>query len=161
MNKMGELNVSVIRLEPMWVASFFGFGTEPEMEAWGKLIEWAQPLGLLDHPDQHRIFGFNHPEPAPGSPNYGYELWLTVDPNYASQGKIELKEFPGGLYAVARCAVNGNPYEAIPAAWQGLVQWREQSRFKSSHHQWLEAFVETSRMAEGFFTLDLYLPLTE
>ncbi len=158
---MDDLNVSVIRLEPMRVASVLGFGTEPETEAWSKLIKWAQPLGYMDHLDRHPIFGFNHPEPAPGSPNYGYELWLRVEAEFESDGEVEMQEFPGGLYAVARCEVNGNPYQAIPAAWQSLVQWREQSRFKSAHHQWLEAFVETSRMAEGFFTLDLYLPLAE
>jgi DNA gyrase inhibitor GyrI len=158
---MDDANIRVKRLEPMRVASVLGFGTEPEMEAWEKLVDWAEPLGLLDQPEQHLIFGFNHPEPMPGSPNYGYELWLPVKSQFESQGEVEIKDFPGGLYAVARCEVKGNPSETIPAAWQRLVQWREQSRFKSANHQWLEAFIEIGRMAEGFFTLDLYLPVAE
>jgi DNA gyrase inhibitor GyrI len=158
---MDDLQVKVVRLEPMRVASVLGFGTEPEIEAWSKLIEWAQPRGYLDHPDQHRVFGFNHPEPTPGSPNYGYELWLTVASEFESQGKVEIKDFPGGLYAVTRCEVNGNAYDVIPATWQSLVQWREQSVFMSAHHQWLEAHIDVSRLAEGIFTLDLYLPVAE
>ena len=61
---MDDVNVRISRLEPMRVASVLGFGTEPEIEAWGKLIVWAKPLGLLDQPDQYFIFGFNHPEPT-------------------------------------------------------------------------------------------------
>lgn len=158
---MSELDIRIVRLEPTWVASVLGFGTQPENEAWQKLIDWAKPKGYLDQPEQHRIFGFNHPEPTPDSPNYGYELWLTVKSQIETEGEVEIIRFLGGLYAVARCEVKGNPYETIPSTWQSMVEWREQSRYKSANHQWLEAFVETSRMAEGIFTLDLYLPVAE
>jgi hypothetical protein len=79
---------------------------------------------------------------------------------------VEIKEFLGGLYAVARCEATGNPYEVIPAAWQQLVAWREGSPYQSGSQQWLEehlpapgkGLVET---AGGVWILDLYLPLTE
>ncbi len=45
---MHELDVGIVRLEPMRVASFRGFGTSPEHEAARKLIAWAKPRGLLD-----------------------------------------------------------------------------------------------------------------
>ena len=38
---MSELNVRIVKLEPMQVVSFLGFGESPEELAWGKLL----PLG--------------------------------------------------------------------------------------------------------------------
>ena len=68
---MTELDVRIVTLEPMRVASAHAYSASPEGEAWDKLIAWARPKGLLDDPQVHRIYGFNSPDPSPGSPNYG------------------------------------------------------------------------------------------
>ena len=56
---MDELAVRIVRLEPMRVASFHGFGSSPEHLAIQKLADWAGPRGYLEDRKQHRIFGFN------------------------------------------------------------------------------------------------------
>lgn len=155
------LSVRIVRLPALHVASVHGFGKEPEAMAWQKLTTWAGPLGLLDKPEQHRIFGFNNPNPAPGSPNYGYEFWITVGPDVIPTHEVELKDFAGGLYAVTRCDVQNDPGNRIPATWQQLVRWREGSKYKSARHQWLEEHISTSGLPEGDFILDLYLPIAE
>ena len=66
---MSELDVRIVELEPMRVASFHAFGESPELKASKKLVDWAKPKGLLDAKGTHRIFGFNNPDPSPGSPN--------------------------------------------------------------------------------------------
>ena len=106
---MSELEVRIVKLEPMRVASFHAYSASPEGDAMGKLLAWAKPKGLLDPPGAHRIFGFNNPDPHPGSPNYGYEFWLAVGPDVKPEGELNLKDFPGGLYA-SRAARRG----AIP-----------------------------------------------
>ncbi|NIW49114.1 MAG: MerR family transcriptional regulator, partial [Gammaproteobacteria bacterium] len=68
---MSELPVRIVKLEPMTIASTYGFGEQPEIEAWEKLLSWAREIGLSLK--DHRFFGFNNPNPSPGSPNYGYE----------------------------------------------------------------------------------------
>jgi len=158
---MSELEVHIVKLEPMRVASFHGFGQTPEDEAWKKLVAWAKPKGFLDDPDHHRIFGFNNPEPSPGSPNYGYEFWITVSAEVQPAGEMEIKGFSGGLYAVTRCEVQGRPYETIPATWKKLVLWRENGKYKSAHHQWLEEHLREKGAPESDFNLDLYLPIAE
>ncbi len=158
---MTELEVRIVKLEPMRVASFHGFGQTPEDEAWKKLVAWAKPRGFLDDPDHHRIFGFNNPEPSPGSPNYGYEFWITVSAEVQPAGEMEIKGFSGGLYAVTRCEVQGRPYETIPATWKKLVLWRENGKYKSAHHQWLEEHLHEKDAPESDFNLDLYLPIAE
>lgn len=158
---MSEFEVRIVRLPPLRVASVLGFGQEPELQGREKLDAWAKPRGFLDRPEQQRIFGFNHPDPSPGSPNYGYEYWMVVGAEAQPEGEVTIKDIPGGLYAVARCEVHGDPYEVIPATWQKLVEWRETSPYRSANHQWLEEHVDTMNIQEGEFTLDLYLPIAE
>ena len=134
---MSELDVRVIRLEPMRVASVQAFGASPEADAWEKLMAWAGSRGLFDGPEQHRIFGFNNPDPSPGSPNYGYEFWITVDASVESGGEATVKEFSGGLYAVTRC----EGVDAIGPSWKQLGIWREDSKYRDGTHQWLEEHI--------------------
>jgi DNA gyrase inhibitor GyrI len=157
---MKELDVRIVKLEPMRVASAHAFGPSPEPEAMNKLTAWAEPKGLLAEPEKHRVFGFNNPDPSPGSPNYGYEFWIAVGPDMEADGDLEIKEFSGGLYAVTRCEVQGDAYEIIPATWQQLVAWREDSKYQCGNHQWLEEALRPLGSADDF-VLDLYLPITE
>jgi effector-binding domain-containing protein len=43
---MSEIDVRIVKLEPMQVASAYGFGEEPEYIAWGKLLDWAGRQGI-------------------------------------------------------------------------------------------------------------------
>ncbi len=163
---MNKLNVRIVKLEKLHVASVHGFGKEPEAQAWAKLTAWAKPRGYLDDLENHRIFGFNNPSPSPGSPNYGYELWMMVDEQEKPVGEVEIKDFLGGLYAVGLCAANSELGSDIGAAWQKLVLWRENSRYQGASHQWLEEHVKPEGKGAvagaGFeWDLDLYLPIAE
>ena len=64
---MEELNVRIVRLAPMRVASAYGFGPSPEEIAWQTLLDWAKAGGLLDVEPAPRFFGFNNPNPAPAA----------------------------------------------------------------------------------------------
>ena len=118
------IEVQFVQLEPMSVASFPAYGPEPEDEAWKNLVNWARPLGLLDEPDKHRIFGFDTTGPTPPSENRGYEFWIEVEAGFQPQGEVKIKAFGGGKYAVYRIPKVGHPWETIPAAWQALVLWQ-------------------------------------
>lgn len=159
---MNENEVRIVRLEPKRAVRFHGFGSNPENLAWEKMEAWAEPRGFLDLSKEHRIFGFNNPNPSPGSPNYGYEFWLTLDPDDEPGGDVEVDDLPGGgqLYAVTRCEVRGDAYEVIPATWQKLITWREESRYREAGHQWLEEHIE-AEVPGAEFVLDLFLPIIE
>jgi DNA gyrase inhibitor GyrI len=156
---MSELEVRIVRLEPMRVASAHAYSESPEQDAMAKLVAWAKPKGLLEDLEKHRVFGFNNPDPSPGSPNYGYEFWIVVGPDVEPEGEIKIKEFSGGLYAVTRCEVKA-PWEDIPATWKRLVAWRENSKYRGASHQWLEKHLGLLESSEEF-VLDLYLPIAE
>ncbi|MBN1261895.1 MAG: GyrI-like domain-containing protein [Anaerolineae bacterium] len=157
---MHEIEVRIVKLEPMRVARFHGYGTGPEDIAWQKLETWAKTKGLLDFSEAHRIFGFNNPDPAPGSPKYGYDFWITATPEETSGEDVEIIEFPGGLYAVTLCPIKDGDFENIGRVWKQLVTWREDSPYKCGHHQWLEKHVHIGEPGHDF-DLDLYLPISE
>lgn len=158
--QVSDLDVRIVKLEPMRVASVWGFGKEPESIAFTKLDAWAGPKGLRDDPQKHRIFGFNNPDPFPGSPNYGFEIWIEVGPDVEPEGDVRIGGFDGGLYAVTRCEVPAGQYDVIGATWKKLVTWREDSQYKCGHYQWLEHSISTD--SPGIeFVLDLYLPIAK
>ncbi len=154
---MDELQVWIERLPDRRVASVHGFGQQPETKAWDKLHAWAGPRGLLKDPEQHRIYGFNNPNPSPGSPNYGYEFWIDVeaDTPLGPDGDATVKDVQGGMYAVTRFEGRG---EEMPPVWQRLLMWGENSRYRLATHQWLEKHVAVSG---DVLELDLMLPIAE
>jgi DNA gyrase inhibitor GyrI len=152
---MSDLQVRIVDLEPLRCAGGSGFGPEPEGLAWETLLKWAEPIGLLNKP--HRFFGYNNPDPSPGSPNYGYDQWITVDASLQAEAPIKIKEFPGGRYAVTRCEGVQNIY----AQWQKLVAWREASKYRMGQHQWLEELITPPGASWDKAQFDLYLPIAE
>ena len=157
---MSAEEVKIVKLEPIRVASFLGFGSNPEDLAWEKLIAWAKPKGLLVDLEKHRLFGFNNPNPSPGSPNYGYEVWIEIDPDMQVKDEVKTFTFDGGLYAVARCIVPKEQFDVIGEAWNKLVTWCEASQYKHGNHQCLEKSVPLD-LPDTEFVLDLYMPIIE
>lgn len=153
-NVNNNLNVRIIELPPMRVASALGFGPEPEMLAWNKLTQWAAARGL--NPTEARLFGFNNPNPTAGSPNYGYEVWMMVGPEVVSDDVVTVKDAPGGLYAVTHC----RGVAAIFPTWQALVAWTEQSSYRATADQCLEEHINVGPdVPPEALELDLYLPV--
>jgi DNA gyrase inhibitor GyrI len=154
---MSEMEVRIVRLEPMRVAAVLGFGAGPEGLAWDKMSAWLKASHLLEDGKGHRFFGFNNPSPSAGSLNYGYEVWATVDESVQPEGEVTVKDFPGGLYAVTRC----KGVDSIFPTWQQFVRWREASRYQGANHQWLEEHFGALDMPPEELVLDLYLPVAE
>jgi DNA gyrase inhibitor GyrI len=152
-HKMKTETMEIVNLEPMHVAAVWAFGPNPEELAWQKLTAWAAPLGLLTA--EHRIFGFNDPSPSAGSPNYGYQFWITVSPEVEPAEGIRMIDAPGGRYAVHYADVAGNYAETIPAAWQRLDSWVAANAYDHGSHQWLE-----EHSAEGV-PFAFYYPIAE
>lgn len=156
---MSKIEVRVIRLEPLRVAAAYGFGPGPEGIAWDNLARFIKEKGLDKDGQPHRYFGFNNPSPSAGSPNYGYEQWITVGPEIEAGSDIKIKQFGGGLYAVTHCTL-----DKITEVWHALASWREKSRYRSASHQWLEECfnpILDGEIEPEKLHFDLYLPISE
>ncbi len=154
---MRELDVKIVEMGPMRVASAHGFGESPEALAWEKILAFAGAKGL--DTDEIRFFGFNNPNPSPGSPNYGYEQWMTVGPEVEAEGDIVIKEIPARRYAVT----GFTGLENIGRVWQELVLWFEDSPYKKPPH-WCECLEELLGGPAGpteTWVFNLYLPIAD
>lgn len=150
--KVSEMNI--VELAPMQVIKFYGFSETPEEDATTAANTWLQAQGLLKK-NAYRSFGFNNPNPSAGSPNYGYEIWILPNDGIPEGTDAEIKDFVGGLYAVASC----ENLDSISADWQKLVAWRDTSEYQSANHQWLEeVFNPPTEIADLRFLL--YLPIS-
>lgn len=153
------LEVKIVQLEPMHVACFPAYGPSPEEDAWEKMVTWARPLGLLDNPEAHRIFGFDTVGSSASSENRGYEFWIEVESDFQAEGDVKIKAFSGGKYAVYRIQKVGNPWDTIPSSWKALVLWQEDSPYKMGKAQCLEQHIGVADAPLAECSMDLYLPI--
>ncbi len=151
-------DVTIVHIPRMRVATFHGFGTEPETEALGQLTAWATPKAYVGDNLTRRVFGFNNPDPSPGSPNYGYEYWMELEETEEVEPEVKVVEFAGGAYATARCEVIGDEVEAIPHGWKLLHAQCEKAGLRFGGHQWLEEHITLPQPGKPF-TLDLLMPV--
>ena len=153
---MSEINVKIVKLEPMRMVSAYGFGAEPEGIAWEKISAFAENNGINLADESITTFGFNNPNPSIGSPNYGYEIWLPVAEGIEAEGDLRIVDFRGGLYAVTTF----KGLENIGEVWEKLVKWREDSKYKCGNHQWLEELITYGVPLEEY-VFNIYLPISE
>lgn len=155
---MDEIDVQIVELKPMIMASAYGFGESPELIANEKINQFARSRGLIkDGGINFRHFGFNNPNPSPGSPKYGYEIWINVDSNTQPEDDIRIVYFSGGVYAVTQFKGLSN----IGEVWKQLVEWRENSHYRKAYHQWLEELLNPLEKDMEEYIFKLYLPIAE
>ncbi len=148
--------------------------------AWGGLIAWQlyeqyrclsgtqevklsmKELGKwfvdnnLHIPPKTRYFGFANPWPPKMNGGFGYETWAIVGTELSGNDKVHIKDFEGGLYAVASATYGkkSNLWET----WQMMHRWLEQSEYTYGRHQWLEEHLTLSGKG-GFHGIDVYMAI--
>ena len=149
------IEVRIEELEPMRVVSAFGFGVSPEPQAWDLIFSFAREHGI--DPGEQRFFGFNNPNPSPGSPNYGYEQWMTVGQDVEVEPPLRIKQLSPGRYAVTRFT----GLDHITDRWQALVRWCEEHehRISSEQERCLEEHLNPDETEPDKWTFDLHLGL--
>ncbi len=159
---MKDLKVRIVTLPPMRVICFNGFGPSPEGQAYDKVSAWLKSKGMWEDGKERRFFGYNNPDPSPGSPNYGYDVWVTVDETVQAEGDARIINFPGGLFAVTRVEAGPNG-EGIYDTWQALAAWVEHSKYKAEYcsRPCLEESPNPFHSPPTGFTLNLYEPIRE
>lgn len=110
-------DVRILTLPPATVAASHYIGESPEGHASEPLDAFIRRIRLWERKPDLRHFGFNHPNPSPDSPVYGYEMWVTIPDGLDVPAPLEKKTLPGGLYAAHKIEFP-NFHE-----WQWLVAW--------------------------------------
>ena len=148
-----ELDVKIVMLEPMRVASFRAISETPEHDAAKLLTDWAQGRGYLNDQEKHPIFGFNNPNPSKGKKEYGYEFWIKVEDDY-SEEDVTLKDVSGGRYAVTTCY----HLSQIGELWMRLFKWVKDNEYECREADCLEKTHNFSA-SDDELVLDLYEPI--
>lgn len=149
-----ELDVKIVTLEPMRVASFRAVSESPEHEAAEMLLGWATGKGYLNDLENHPVYGFNNPNPSKERKEYGYEFWIKVDEEYKEEG-INLKDVAGGRYAVTTCRDLGE----IGELWMKLDSWVQENGYE--YRKEAECLEKTHNLgaSDDQLVLDLYAPI--
>ena len=146
------MDVKIVEMGEMRVASFHAYGEHPEAEAVKKMQEWAKPRGLISEA-RYPVFGFDNPSPKPGDAKHGYDVWVVLDEKTDTKG-AEVKSVPAAKYAKTR----SEGLENIGPNWRRLVEWAKENGHKWGGGQCLEGHVFGSSEG-GHFALDLYYPI--
>ncbi|MFC2107876.1 effector binding domain-containing protein [Candidatus Bipolaricaulota bacterium] len=156
---MVQLKVDIVDLPAMRVASALGFGKEPETQAWEMIRAFAEKAGIDQRAEENFTYGFNNPNPSPGSENYGYEIWLPVDSSVEAVEPVRIKQFPGGKYATTRFTGLSN----IGRVWKELVAWVEDSPYAFGPNccQCLEKALSPFEQDIEEWVFELYLSVAE
>jgi DNA gyrase inhibitor GyrI/DNA-binding HxlR family transcriptional regulator len=149
-----EMEVKIVELKPMRVASFRAVSVSPEHDATEMLLRWATGKGYLNDLEKHPIYGFNNPNPTTGKKEYGYEFWIKVDEDYTEED-INLKDVPGGRYAVTTC----RNLSEIGELWRRLGNWVKENGYE--YNKDAECLEKTHNIAasDDQLVLDLYAPI--
>jgi DNA gyrase inhibitor GyrI len=152
---MSELDVRIVEYGPMRVASVLGYGPSPEELAAEKMLAFLAARGLTF--ENVHWYGFNNPDPSPGSPNYGYEVWATVGPDVEGEGEVTIKEIERRRYAVTRC----EGLSTIGDVWRSLVLWFEESPYRKPAYwnECLEELLTPPDTPYEAYVFNLHLPV--
>lgn len=153
-------DIKLVTLEETRVISFHGYGTGPEDIAWQKLRNWIVENDAKTMAAAQRFFGFNNPNPAPGSDQYGYEQWMTLPADYQPREGEVIKTLAGGLYAVG--GFRASTPESFGPAWQRLMDWRIDSDYAYDESRpWLEELLTKESVFAAFDAVDFdcYMPV--
>ncbi len=147
------MEVKIVELPSMRVASFRAISESPEHEAAQKLASWAEGKGLLKDLEKNPVFGFNNPNPIEGKKEYGYEFWIKVDDGYEEEGVL-FKDIEGGRYAVT----TSESLSIIGERWMQIIEWVKNSEYEFREAECLEKTHDFSA-SDDELVLDIYIPI--
>lgn len=125
--------VRIVLLPPCTVASYQFAGDDPE-ETVGEVMDmFIRSSKLYEIKPDARMFGFNNPEPQPGSDYHGYEDWVTIPDDMEVALPIVKRHYDGGLYAAY--TINFPDFYE----WNFLKEWVKNSeKYQEDHRDYLE-----------------------
>jgi predicted transcriptional regulator YdeE len=73
---------------------------------------------------------------------------------------IEVKEVPGGLYAVTMCKLIDDPGGTVAQVWMALWEWVQEGEYSWRETHELEKHLQPDASLEEM-VLELYLPIQQ
>lgn len=159
---MDILTFRAVELPPVRVAFRRALGADSEMVAWREVLAWCHRNGLLRPDAPPRLFGYDSRSPVRVATSYGYEAWVRLDEGFVGDGRIAVRQMPGGLYAGLRTLTLGLGWEWVRAH---LSEWMDANGYAADPARtWLEEHIldpaSFARYPDLLYTgFDILLPI--
>lgn len=126
-------------------------------DAFGRLLNWARPKGLLQTEDlklariYHDSFKITAPEKVRMS------ICLVLKEPIAVDGEVGLTTINSGKFIVGRLEIEPKDFEK---AWRGLFAWMNENGYKKADQNPFEIYHnDFNTHPEKKFIVDLYIPI--
>lgn len=125
--------------------------------AYGTLMQWAGPRGLLSSPNMKTVTVY-HDDPNVTDPQkVRQSACITVDSDVKTEGEIGNMTVPGGKYAVGRFEIDETGFEK---AWNSACIWLSESGYQPDDRHPYELYHNNhEEHPERKFILDICMPV--
>lgn len=157
-NVMMEKNVQVKDLPALDLAYVRHTGAFDEIKnAYGKLMSWAGPRGLLNFPKTHTVTVY-HDDPKVTDPaKVRQSACITVEGEVKTEGEVGKMHVPGGKYAVGHFDIHVSEFDQ---AWDAMCTWFSESGYQPSDGYPYEYYYDHSEDVNGpRFEFDICIPV--
>jgi AraC family transcriptional regulator len=149
--------IEIKELPKLDMAYITQIGVRGLPDAFGRLIKWATPLGLMQNEDLKlaRIYHDSFKITAPDKVRMS--VCIVLKEPIAVDGEIGLTTIPNGKFIVGRFEIQPNDFEK---AWRGLFAWMNDKGYKKADQNPFEIYHnDFNTHPEKKFIVDLYIPI--
>ena len=156
---MVEMKVDVKEMPEMHVAYIRHIGPYNQIGgAFGKLMQWAGPRGLLNFPET-KMLGVYHDDPGiTEESKLQSSACITVPEDTKVEGEVGTMSIPGGLFVVGHVEINQDQFGE---AWDKLMgEWLPESGYQPDDRPCYELYLNDPKQhPEGKFIVDICEPV--
>jgi AraC family transcriptional regulator len=147
--ELPELNVAYIR----HIGPYSGIG-----EAFGKLMRWAGPRGLLRFPETKSLAVYRDSPEVTDVSTLRSEACVTVPEGTKVDGEVGLMKIPGGTFVVGRFEIAGDQFAE---AWNALMGgWLPGSGYQPDDRMCYELYLnDREQHPQKKFIIDICEPI--
>ncbi len=126
-------------------------------KAYGKLVKWAAPRGLLADPGVKSLTVYHDDPAVTAIEKVRQDACITVKGDVKVEGEIGKMTVAGGKYAVARFEIGPTEFEK---AWNTVCSWFTESGYEPGDGNTYELYHnDHTQHPEGKFIVDICIPV--
>ncbi len=133
------------------------YGKETCEQAFGELMHWAGPKGLIDSGTMIGVY-WDNPEVTPPE-KCRVDACISVPPGMKPEKQIDIQTITGGRYAVCRFELMADNFQS---AWDEAFRWIVQNGHECDDRPCYERYHSSpENHPEGKWVFDICIPLEE
>lgn len=140
--------------EVAFVRKLGPYGKETAQSAFGELMRWAGPKGLIGRETMLGVY-WDNPEVTPPE-KCRTDACITVPPGTPADRAVGLQTIAGGPYAVCHFELTGDSFKA---AWDEAYSWLVTGGYECTDQPCLEVYRATPETNNGKWLVDICIPL--